>query len=618
MHTDQCASLIAPSAQAARRRILHAAARETVRPHYTPDGAWVGGFRTPGVMVRCWHLLAFFSGDAIDIALANAILSATEIDTNAFMCYYAYLLLRLHEERMTPRSREVIADAIALNREHVIRHLFRYTENAGLLNAFALLEAARREENPRLAACAVERLEIFAHGIAHNGMTQEFLSINYLPVTLRGLSQIAEYADAPAREIACAAEARLWACLADFWHPELGHIAGPSGRSYINDSMAASSNLRGMIWGALGDGATISPIDIGLFATPPTCAVKSHNATENGGEMSWMTCTDYHPDAETAARFYQRALPATVQATVTLPNWRTLEPVAMSVDAERLGGWRSETQAYVPSSLLYPGGAARIQSYLAPGYGLGTASKSIYTQCDFLFGIWRRQPTVMSPADERTLFTRYVVNDALEEKLGPARFAVLLPEQGRGGALSNGPLAVAWYRPGEEVLNGITALRTCVVLPTWYNEPEEIWLGEQPGATVSAKPAWTCLRDGDTYIGLYPLNLSDHGREHAVSVARVGRFLTVQFPNYAGPARDFPPSLLRQTAGGVVCCLGTRAEWGDFANFRRACTAAEVDDVLYESHRRLRVTWAGRALELIYEMQTEDLLWSKADDRFLD
>lgn len=613
----------APAAQRNRRCALLAASRQALFPLFDSEGAWIGTTPPPSVRERCWHCLALFEGEQEHIARANRVLETSVVDDNDFMGYMAALLLRLHDDKLSSDARHRLLLALGINLEHIHDHLYRYTENCATLNAYTLLEGAERFQEPRYAERALEWLQVYAQFMTHNGVTLEYLSTTYLPVTFCGLAAIINFtgneeAVALAREI----ESRCWWGLAGAWHPGLRHSAGPSGRSYTTDSMAGTSLTRGIVWLALGDRACPSPWDLGVFDDPPGCAIHQHDLPFHHGGLSWMAATEYHLDEDTAALFYDKPYPFTLRASVDITGYREHEPApSPTFNAERLGGWRSGEKVMVPATIFHPGGRAAISAYMTPDYGLGAASRTVYGQTDFCFALWRKNPDGDTLADQRTLFTRYVINDNFEEQLGRDDFSALLPEQGRGGALADGPLALVWYAGGETVTHSIARLRTCAILPAYFNDIDELFIGDTPCPTldgVSENEEWVFLRDGVTYLGLHPLALTDHGSRHAIEITRAGSFRAISFINYDGPACNFHPAVLRQTTGGFLCCLGSATEWGDFTNFRRSCQGATLTDTTYQSQRRMHARWEEYEVEMLWDMQTEERILAKVHGKLLE
>lgn len=610
------------TAQVQRREAYLAAVREANVPRFSPPGEWLAGGMVPGIRERMWHCLALLAGEPKHHELASRIIETSTDDGGDFSAFTALTILRKHEEKLSPEARQFLLNLAQAHLDHVYEHIYRYTENCGALNVFALLEAHRRFGEERFRTRAVERLEVYAHARELNGTSDEFISLNYLPVFVTGIALIGQYAeDADLREMALGIESQIWRELAAGWHPELQFSAGPSARSYTTDSVGISSGLRGLVWVVLGEAASISPRDLGLFDEPAACPVPESQVafTQSGGAM-WFGTAEFHLDEEAAGLFYQKSYPFAMQASVELTGSREHELVDPNVDVCSLGGWRSGDKAYLPATIFHPGGRALLSSYLTEDYGLGTSTRMVGTQCDFCRVIWRRKAPLESLADLGTLYTRYVLNEAVEESFGGEEYSGLLREQGRGGALQSGSLAVAWYAGGELVTEDIARLRTCVILPALWRDFDEVWIGERQcpdRSGTSPEEDWVFLRDGLMYLALHPLSLTNHGRRHALEVSRMERFRAVTFCNYEGEPRDFLGAELRQTCGGLVLALGSETEWGDFAHFRQSCQEIEITDSRYESQRDICVRWGNRQVEVMYDLQNEELLRLKRDGEFV-
>ena len=472
--------------QQTRITLLHQAHRRANAPRFGVNGEWLGKTPPPSVRERCWHALAFLTGDEQDIAVGNRILAGQQNDRNDFMAFFATLLLRLHEPRLTEPVKNLLTETARANLPHVAEHIFRYTQNCAMLNCFALLEGAERFGESAYRDRAIGWLELAVHRHRQGLVSLEFFSGNYHPVSLNGAAVIETLvADKTARALAAELQDAFWRELAMVWHLGLRYVAGPSGRSYTVDSVAGSSLVRQLVWLTLGDAASPSPMDLGLYDEPPRCYVKNHDAPNTQAEGAWISCVPYRVEPATAALFQTKQYPAQVAARTILPAWREYEKIDSPAQARAMGGWANGNTGYAPGTLLHPGGEARLTAHLEPDFGLGTSSRVLWTQCDFLYALWRRQGDRV-----RSLFTRFVFNDALEKLFGPDQCAELLPEQGRGGALQSGPLAVAWYAGSDVQTSGITKLRTCVLLPGFDGDVEEI----------VTEGAWTFIQIGRAHV----------------------------------------------------------------------------------------------------------------------
>jgi hypothetical protein len=179
----------------------------------------------------------------------------------------------------------------------------------------------------------------------------------------------------------------------------------------------------------------------------------------------------------------------------------------------------------------------------------------------------------------------------------------LLHDQGRKTCVQQGPAALVLYRPGIGVLKDITSMRLTVVLPTYFNEPDQVWLGDRRLESLegeSPEPVPVFVRDGMTWLAFRPLALTDYGRRQAVVVRRVDRFLTISFYNYMGAARalNFPYQAPLFTQNGFAFEIATEGEGLAFDAFRRRVTEARIDDDFKDCLRRVRYQRDGVDLQI--------------------
>ncbi len=629
MTREDVVAAIAPDRQAARRAAYLAQCRAASLARFAPDGSWLGPGGAPSFRERMWHCLALLPGEPEAVARANRVLETSDDSAGDFTPFTTALVLRLHGDRLTSAARELLWRRLSDHVDHAWDHIFRYTENCAALNVFALWEYATATGERRYAERAAERLAVFAEERRHCGASHEFVSINYLPVFMTGVSALARWCPEPdSQALAAELEEKIWRELAVCWHPRLGFTVGPSGRSYTQCSLGLSGALEAMVHFALGEAAAPAPASYGLFAEGEDGLAGAHDlAFLQSGIAQWCAAVPQQLSAETAALFYAKRYPNRMTASVQLPGYRENVPAPPGVEVQALGGWwAGPERGFLPGTIFHPGGRAVLSTYQTEDYGVGASTRILYTQCDFLRGLWRSAPPAAElPAGvarlqgRRALYVRYLIDDQVEEKLGRGKLD-LVSEQGRGGALQSGPLAVAWYAGGEVQCEGIRKLRTCALVSEYFHPLEEVWIGDQRCpelAGTSAEEEWVFLQDGSSYVALRPLRLTNHGRAQAVAVSPVGPVRVVSFYNYDGPPRDFLAAELRQTAGGLVYLMGSEAEHGDFAAFRRACRTLELTDYTYESQRRIRVAWGEHSVDLLWDMQSEELLLAQRNGQFL-
>lgn len=610
-----------------RRHALMARVRAAAMPRFDAQGNWIAPETPPGYRERQWHCMCLLHGEADHIARANGILENNPADRNDFQAFFAALLPRVHGDKLSPAARDgLLADLRAIA-DHSYRHLFRYTENCGLMNAFAQLEAGRLFDEPARIERGRLFLEAAVHAARQFGVMREYFSVNYLGVTLSAAACIAGLAaDESDRALGNELQAHLWGELAAVWHPNLHWTAGPSGRSYTENSIAAFSGLHLMAWLGFGEPTCRSPMDLGMFDDGERAAKERDSLPFSQAAMGWRAAIPYSVPDDALRLSREKPLPYQLNATTEVYSYREFETsTEMSAEeTRRLGGWYSRGGstsglAHIPSRIVHPRGRTHVSCYMAEDYGLGAATQQMTAQSDTLYAAWRRVPEVSHLSDIRTLYLRYTVNGTLEDMFAAtAIYPHNIPERGRGGAAQSGPLGVAWYAADDLDTNAITRLRTSVLLSEWFGPIDEVLLGDARVETngVLAAPGWVFLRDGDSFVGLHPL-LTVHEEGRAVTVRRLGRFRVITFANVDGPPRDFHPAALRQVGGGAIVFMGSSGEYGDFAAFRDVCRAAEIRDDVYESQRHIACTCDGRSLELIWDMQTETILWMRDESGFI-
>jgi hypothetical protein len=571
---------------------------------FNSEGKWIAPETAPGYRERQWHCFHLLAGDNNHIDLANRIIETSAADNNDFQSFFTSTLLRMHEDKLNLKARTMLLNELRATIDHSEEHLFRYTENCGLLNAFALLEAARRFNVPRYAERARLYLKATAHYHHQHSAGREYFSINYIPVTLAAAASIAHLsADAESQEIAKEIEHHIWKELAMVWHPQVKWSAGPSGRSCTYNSLGLISGLHLSAWLGFGDETCLSPEQAGFFIDAESCGSLKEQLPFHQASAGWYAALPYDVPKEAIQMAHQKSFPYQITSSTEIFPVREHEPSDLPpAEIKKLGGWCSGAKGFIPNQIVSPRGRTHLTCFMQPDYGLGTATRQMCGQSDTIFASWRCASTVTALAHQRTLSSRFVVNDELEQEyLAEGGYRGNLNEQGRGGAAQSGPLGVQWYGGNDVVTHGISRLRTCVIIPEWFKSLDEI---KEVGG-------WVFLRDGEVYVGLHPLG----GQE--TKIEQLGRIRAITFSSYAGPVCDFHPTQLRQIRGGSVVCMGSRDEFSDFEKFCATCHDSIIEDTLYENQRHINLNWNGRKLELIWCMQSEMLLWLRDEHGFV-
>lgn len=65
-------------------------------------------------------------------------------------------------------------------------------------------------------------------------------------------------------------------------------------------------------------------------------------------------------------------------------------------------------------------------------------------------------------------------------------------------------------------------------------------------------------------------------------------------------------------------CFGIWRRRRDVQSLADIRTMVELSDSIYQSHRRIECRWQERQVGVLYDMQSEELIWVKEDGQFLE
>lgn len=600
-----------PALQAERRRELFATHRAWARDIFTDDGAYILDSRRWKPLkpderngndprVLAWHAFAFFAGDDDDAHLANAILRRAGFSPRYDFQVCALLQLALrHRDRMAPDILERLETCFKVcGPEQLAASSFvGMNDNFPVMSTLIMILAGEWSRRPELAEVGLERLREFVERLDHDGAISEYNSPTYTALTLAGMADLARFAaNADVRRLALRIEQQVWYDVCARFHTGTSQMGGPSSRSYTADSCGQMHNMRYALHVAFGEQIVfISPLRHAF--TEDARIIQHHDdpmfSAANG---MWVAASEFHVPDECGRMMTERPEKFEVNAVASCAflwqpdDWRV---TAAGRGRDRFR--RFLVHRYAPFLLT---------TCHAPDYSLGTASNSLSCQGgdqrDAFFVTYRRRRPAAGETlgleDTRTVYCRYVFNDA-----EPVETKDLLRDMGHKTCVQKGNVAVVAYRPGIDLLQGITSMRLLVVLPEIFGRVDAVYLGEsrvKGDEGRSPDPVPVFVSDGMIFLAFRPLALTDYGRQTAVRVRRVGRFLTIAFYNYAGPARslNFPLQAPLFTQNGFGFEIAAGDECG-FEDFRRRVVAASLEDDFVERGIR-RIRYAREGVDL--------------------
>lgn len=593
----------------ALRRRLVALAREEGARHYDAHTR-----RCLIARDTFWYAMALLDDDDAAARTLGAELLATtpcEDATHTPMTMLA-LLLRMHD-RLDAR---IVAHLDGELRRVLPVSMLQYWHDGNVNHPVAAwcacLLAGERFGVPEALHIGTRRLEDFRrtigdrqHALHRQSTMPEYLSATYTALTLWWLALAAEHVrDRAARRITRFLEERLWLEVALHWHAPSQQWAGPSSRSYLDDSLGCWSALHctfAVALDAAGDARG------GAMLLDPTIAQRSGHASSLV-ENALVVHLPFHLPDE-ARRLAFDASPARMFARTTYGE-----------------AYHENNAAHGFNDAVYPGGWSELRTVMTPTFTLGTASRPYVdaAQADaVVLRIARRTP-VRTRADVRSMFVRSVFNNARVLHANPVHVrggmtdASFLHEEGRTAVLQHGGIALVLVAPKRTGRGAFGGFRTDVVFS--HDAPfDELVLGDAgwSGVDLSAGSTSRVLfRDGRVAGTLIPLALDPHPAEAAVRITNGEGVLVVSFVNHAGAQIEVPPAELGRWRNGFLLAVEEVGEDAAMDDFRTRVRRATVDDRIDAMGvRRVRAVFGDVELALAWHPLSEEFFEAAVDGR---
>ncbi len=596
------------AAQALRRQLVQSMHRDGSRYLFRSDGRFANEQLAYDARAYCWYALAFFTGNAADVALANGMLRQTNTKSYAagmghFWCSAIASVVGHFSDRLDGDLRAALLERLSVSLEKESHQRFRgYNDNFPAMAAVTVLVGGRLCGDRKYDEGGLACLRSLKALLSRRGVLSEHSSPTYTPITLTCLAEIAELCDiAEARELATIAEGRIWLDLCAHFFRPTSSIAGPHGRAYCADLCGHFLKAHVCFYQAFGDAIAINPLNT-AYANTPGQALHENRADFVQKNIGWQTTPTYH-------------LPAGAE-TLALHKPASFELRANTEQAAfSRNVWSTDRHPTDPLG-EFAAGEINTYTYMTPHYALGTSDRTFLDglQHSPLHLTFSRQAGVAhSLTDVATLFPRYIIGDRLPD---PMRHH--LYDDGRSVCVAHKGAAMALYharpvwsaKPDTPDWNKVPAnkLHLAVLLTCFTKSPEEVWLGEcrvedWNAQTNNAVPV--LISDHGLYIALHPLIATDLGRPCAVRLERVNGFGMVSLINYEGPARTFSDGELATCLNGVVVDVAAAEDWrtqGGFEAFRRLHAGVCITDTFAAADAMRHVSYGREGLDLEMEI----------------
>ncbi len=618
--------------QAQRRLALARAFTAKRVDWFNDEGEWAGDpDKEPIFWTKYMHVTAFMlSGDELAARRANVILAKG----------LGWPIDMLHElvarrDRLTDEAVAGIEAAVAepIRDIHAmpVRDFKGDNDNHPLASTAAVTLWGTYTADAAMMDKAFSRLRNFKRMLTRRGLQSEYTAPGYTSMQLHPIALIAEHAgDAELRQLARDIETRLWIDVLGHFHFPSQTLAGPHTRAH-NPDLFHGSFVHMHVALILGE-------DVAGDALEGFRAVDAEMHIRRAVNKS---CTPYHCPTWLAEWALARQYPYQMLATADgCPSYTNADPDTVVFKHRPLGALGKDDDVYE-----HPAWHTRVATYMTGDYSLGTTTR-LFSSAEatniFVATAATRKP-LESERHAARLYSRYVVNEALPfvTQLIEGDQVIFhemdtrqpcFPEMGRAIALQHEKTAMVLYHPRLHVARGATSLKTMLFMPNedFGEGPcrgDEIYLGTAKVENFrgeSAEPATVYLRLGDTYVALIPMLLCplELRREVAVRIRPEGKALGISFYNYQGPPLDLDRRRCSLVGNGFICEMGSAAEDGDFAAFRKRFETVTIDDrhhsdfnTRFAYRRQSRYARDGLELEMEYSPAGEGIRFQTVNGR---
>jgi len=483
---------------------------------------------------------------------------------------------RLFKDRFSPGGRKTvekwILDSIKPGSWHYGNRFVHANDNWPFVTCYMMIIGGEAIGRNDLVQEAIVRLETYLDICRQLGLGSEYNSPTYNPLSLSCVEAVAGLSQSlRARVVARVIAERLWSEIALHYHAPSSQFAAPQSRAYMHDTLCIGSALRYTLYPLLPGGVLL---DRESF---PEMKVHLQSVAEESLLRHFL-------DPRLAAICEHKQFPYLLQARKYRP-------------------FRSEG----PDS--WPGGFFDTVTYMTGRYAVGSTQRTYAGGNGTTpFQVhWTKVPRATKPGDAHTLYTRYRMNDAQPVLEG------VFPEQGYIHPLQYRNTTIVLYRPRLALNSKMKTLCASALVPL-PRQLDSLYVGYPPKKVKALpvslkKPASVFIQDGDVYVALHPLAVTDRGRKEALRLEEASRHLIVSYYNLQSESEtSWDESEFLATRNGFVVEVGDAKEYGSFDGFVRTVGHPTLEDTLEDGIRTVSYSRQGRTMLVKQRVATHQYL----------
>ena len=522
-------------------------------------------------------------------------------------------------ERMPDGTKKVIVDYLKNMRDEFIGSELDFVgvnDNFPMMSTYTAVSMYKLFGDDEMLIEAKRRISQLKSLLKRRGVMSEYNSYCYTPIQLFVLASLDKIApDEEFRQIAINAQHRIWLDYLSHYHPATGMLTGPFSRQYAVAPQGKDGFINALFFGG----------DIAFDAAGP----KDYHA---GVASVYFMLEKYDCNDEAIKLIHNKEYPFEFCATSEFASSTDATPEAP------IRNLTTENDFYE-----YPAGVAGIYTYQTEYYGIGMANHEWHNGVQ-TGSFTLNYKTTKSGENTRCFYTRYLLNDETKEQQP-------FMDQGRKMAFGKENKALLLYKPKvmakppqyhglpkqleenykkQEISGnaGVTSAKLSILAYLDGKIPDKILLGDTEvlNCTATSHKAETVyIKDGDMYIAIHPLEITDLGRKNAIKIRLRGEQLEISFYNYQGEKRDFSKSEFIHTRNGFYISVASQDEIESFEEFvKKEKNTKIIDRYITTNHarqtniRNVEVLGEGVDLACEYSPASEGIKYITSDGNSIE
>lgn len=461
-------------------------------------------------------------------------------------------------------------------------------DNFPLVGTYTTMAMAQIFNDDALLRVTQRRLDQVESLLKRRGVLSEYMS-GYTPFQLALIANIKKIAPTDEwKRTAQNVQDRIWFDFIAHYNDRIGTYTGPFAREYL----------------AVGERETMDYFIYTLFEPDIQLELPDY-------ALSFENLLFIEPEFECSDNIYElvrnKEYPFEFKATTECSASTDATPESASRNLDK------DDNTYE-----YSAGKSDLYTYMTEYYGLGTATKEWHSgvQTSSFTLAYKRCKNPKKLSDCREMFCRYLLNDETVEE---QRFF----EQGRKTAFGMKNHAVVLYKPKiaaipaqhnlddnsrlakhyrrQEISGniGVTSAKLVLEIPLNGVNPDKILAGDKEISRLCDRFNETksvYIKDGDVYLAIHPLFVTDKGRKAAMTVGLRDGMLEVALYNYLGQRRDFARRDFLHIRNGFAFTVSSADECDSFKTFVEKESKVIISDTLISTvHSRQTIVRSVKA-----------------------